>query len=195
MNTTPNEIVLGSAFCPPTIGHKAIVDALRSIEGIDRIRLVPSGPRIDKVYAFQKDVRRKLIEIFAWEFEDPRVVADFTFFDSPEQTTTLGMDQYYREQNGVSPIQVFGADVVKMMETWPNLPEDRDYLLNRMPKIFLSRVGVELDLSGRWNYQLLDVAIPQASSTAVREEGRLDLLTDQVRAAYQSLVLDQIHSV
>ena len=54
MNTSPNEIILGSAFCPPTIGHHAIVNALRDIPGIDTIRLVPSGPRIDKVYAIQE---------------------------------------------------------------------------------------------------------------------------------------------
>jgi nicotinic acid mononucleotide adenylyltransferase len=191
MNNLPNEIILGSAFCPPTIGHHAIVRALQKIENIDRIRLVPSGPRIDKVYAFQNDVRRKLIEIFVAEFADDRIVADFTFFDSQEQTTTLGMDQYYREKNGQSPIQVFGADVVKTMETWPNSPEDRRYLLEEMPKIFLSRSGVSLDLEGRGNYQLLETAIPEASSTAVREKGRLDLLTDRVRAEYQRLVLDQ----
>jgi nicotinic acid mononucleotide adenylyltransferase len=139
MDSTPNEIILGSAFCPPTIGHQAIIKALLQIPGIHTVRLVPSGPRYDKVYAFQNDVRRRLIEIFAEEFDDPRVMADFTFFDSQEQTTTLGMDQYYREKNGQSPIQVFGADVVKTMETWPNSPEDREYLLKEMPKIFLSR--------------------------------------------------------
>jgi nicotinic acid mononucleotide adenylyltransferase len=192
MDSTPNEIILGSAFCPPTIGHQAIIKALLQIPGIHTVRLVPSGPRYDKVYAFQNDVRRRLIEIFAEEFDDPRVMADFTFFDSQEQTTTLGMDQYYREKNGQSPIQVFGADVVKTMETWPNSPEDREYLLKEMPKIFLSRSWVDLDLEWRGNYQLLQATIPEASSTAVREKGRLDLLTDRVCVEYQRLVLNQI---
>lgn len=147
MNTTPREIILGSALCPPTIGHHAIVNALRKIENIDKIRIVPSGPRADKVYAIQSDIRKRLIEIFVAEFEDPRVIADFTFFESTTPTTTLGMDQHYQEQIGSSPIQVFGADVVKTMETWPNSPEDREYLLKQMPKIFLSRAGVELDLN------------------------------------------------
>ncbi len=146
MNNTPNEIIFGSALCPPTIAHKVIVNALQGIENIDRIRVVPSGLRYDKVYAFQNAVRRKLIEIFVSEFDDPRVVADFTFFDSTSPTTTLGMDTYYREQTGTSPFQVFGADVITAMEKWPNSPEDRDYLLNRMPKIFLGRSGVELNL-------------------------------------------------
>ncbi len=192
MNISPNKIILGSAFCPPTIGHHAIVNALRTIENIDTIRLVPSGPRIDKVYALHNDIRRKLIEVFVSEFDDPRIIADFTFFDSSEQTTTLGMDQYYREKNGVSPIQVFGADVVKTMETWPNSPEDRRYILEQMPKIFLSRSGVELDLSWRGNYQILDADIPEASSTAVREHGRLDLLTTWVREVYERLVLGRV---
>ena len=147
MNTNPREIILGSALCPPTIGHYAIVNALRKIENIDKIRIVPSGPRADKVYAIQSDIRKRLIEVFVAEFEDPRVIADFTFFESTIPTTTLGMDQHYQEQIGSSPIQVFGADVVKTMENWPNSPEDREYLLKQMPKIFLSRAGVELDLN------------------------------------------------
>lgn len=199
MNTTTGEmiqssgeIILGSAFCPPTIGHQAIVNALLEIPGIHTVRLVPSGPRYDKVYAFQKNVRRRLVEIFAQEFEDPRVVADFTFFDSLKQTTTLGMDEYYKRKNGVSPIQVFGADVVTTMATWPNTPEDRDYLLNKLPKIFLSRKWVELNLEWRWNYTVLETEIPEASSTAVREQGRIDLLTSRVRDAYNTLVLETI---
>ena len=147
MNTSPKEIILGSAFCPPTIGHHAIVNALRTIPDIDTIRLVPSGPRYDKVYAIQNEIRKKLIEVFVAEFADSRVIVDFTFFDSATQTTTLGIDEFYREKNGQSPIQVFGADVVKTMESWPNSPENREYLLEKMPKIFLSRAGVELDLN------------------------------------------------
>ena len=190
MNKKPREIVFGSALCPPTIGHHVIVQELRRMPDIDRIRIVPSGPRPDKVYAIQDSIRRQLIEVFAAEFDDPRVIADFAFFDSDRETTTLGMDRYYRELIGTSPYQVFGADVVASMENWPNSPEDRRYLLEQLPKIFLTRHGIELDLTGRGNYQLLDTEIPEASSTAVREHGRIDLLTEKVRSAYQALVLN-----
>lgn len=139
MNNSSNEIILGSAFCPPTIGHQAIVKALLEIPGIHTVRVVPSGPRYDKVYAINNEIRRQLVQIFADEFNTARVVADFTFFDSKQQTTTLGMDQYFRNKNGASPIQVFGADVVTSMEKWPNTPEDKAYLLQEMPKIFLAR--------------------------------------------------------
>ena len=149
MDTTKKEIILGSAFCPPTIGHHAIIQALRQIPDIDMIRLVPSGIRGDKSYTLSNDIRRKLVEVFASEFDDPRVVADFTFLDSTQPTTTLGMDRYYRAQRGISPVQVFGADVVTAMASWPNTPEDSEYLLQRMPKIFLKRHGVELRTEGR----------------------------------------------
>ena len=190
MNKKPREIVFGSALCPPTIGHHVIVQELMRMPDIARIRIVPSGPRPDKVYAIQDSIRRQLIEVFAAEFDDPRVIADFAFFDSDRETTTLGMDRYYRELIGTSPYQVFGADVVASMENWPNSPEDRRYLLEQLPKIFLTRHGIELDLTGRGNYQLLDTEIPEASSTAVREHGRIDLLTEKVRSAYQALVLN-----
>lgn len=98
MNTSPTEIVIGSALCPPTIGHHAIVNALLKIENIETIRVVPSGPRYDKVYALSNEIRRQLIEVFVAEFKDSRVVADFTFFESETQTTTLGMDEYYRQE-------------------------------------------------------------------------------------------------
>jgi nicotinic acid mononucleotide adenylyltransferase len=191
MNNSPTEIVIGSALCPPTIWHHAIVKALLKIQNIEKIRVVPSGPRYDKVYTLSNDIRRRLIDAFVAEFEDSRVVADFTFFESETQTTTLGMDQYYRDLIWQSPYQVFGADVVKTMETWPNSPVDKKYLLEEMPKIFLIRQGVEMNLEWRWNYQLMDAVIPNASSTLVREQGRIDLLTEKVRDVYLWLNLDK----
>lgn len=190
-NNSSNIVVYGWAFTPPTRWHHAIVKALLENMNISKLLIVPSGPRADKEYAIEKETRRRIIEIFASEFADTRIEADFTFFDSPTQTTTLGMDNYYREKIWVSPFQVFGADVTSSMEKWPNTPNDREYLLREMPKVFLSRAGVPMNLEWKWNYQLIDATIPEASSTAVREEGRLDLLTDRVREAYQKLVLDQ----
>lgn len=72
--------------------------ALLENMNISKLLIVPSGPRADKEYAIEKETRRRIIEIFASEFADTRIEADFTFFDSPTQTTTLGMDNYYREK-------------------------------------------------------------------------------------------------
>ena len=190
-NNTTKTVVYGGAFTPPTIGHHEIVRALLGHLDIDRLLIVPSGPRIDKAYALEKETRRQIIQIFADEFGDKRVVVDFTFLDGESDTTTLGMDRHYREKLGTSPIQVFGADVTSSMERWPNSPDDSDYLLQRLPKVFLSRAWVEMSLEWKWNYEIINAVIPEASSTAVREQGRVDLLTDQVRAAYKELVLDR----
>ena len=138
-NNTPKTVVYGGAFTPPTIGHHQIVRALLDHLDIDHLLIVPSGPRNDKAYALEKETRRQIIQIFADEFGDNRVHADFTFLDGESDTTTLGMDRHYRDRFGESPIQVFGADVLTSMEKWPNSPADRAYLLREMPKVFLSR--------------------------------------------------------
>lgn len=138
-NNIPKTVVYGGAFTPPTIGHHEIVRALLTHLDIDRLLIVPSGPRIDKAYALEKETRRQIIQVFADEFGDDRVEADFTFLDGESDTTTLRMDRHYREQFGESPIQVFGADVLTSMEKWPNSDNDRAYLLKQLPKVFLSR--------------------------------------------------------
>ncbi len=188
MNTHTDIAIYGGAFTPPTIGHRAIVDALLGSEGIARVIIAPSGPRSDKIYALESDIRRRLIEVFIAEFDDPRVEWDFSFFSGTADTTTLGMDSIYRERFGGSPYQVFGADVSHTMATWPNSPENRLYLLEDMPKIFFSRPWVELDLWDKWSYKVIHASIPDASSTLVRESRRLDLLTAKVREEYEKIL-------
>ena len=83
------------------------MDALLKVEGITQVIVAPSGPRIDKVYALEVSIRRRLIEVFIEEFDDTRVVGDFTFLDGKEETTTLGMDANYKNRLGASPYQVF----------------------------------------------------------------------------------------
>jgi nicotinic acid mononucleotide adenylyltransferase len=190
-NNTPKIVVYGGAFTPPTIGHHEIVRALLTHLDIDHLLIVPSGPRIDKAYALEKETRRQIIQVFADEFGDDRVEADFTFLDGESDTTTLGMDRHYREQFGESPIQVFGADVTHSMERWPNSPANREYLLRELPKVFLSRAWVDMSLEWKDNYSIINTIIPEVSSTAVREQGRVELLTDRVRETYQRLVLDR----
>lgn len=59
------------------------------------------------------------------------------------------MDARYQERYGTSPYQVFGADVSHSMASWPNTPENQEYLLKELPKIFFSRPGVELKLDDK----------------------------------------------
>ena len=191
MNSSLNIVVYGWAFAPPTIWHHAVVQAILENMDIEKLLIVPSGPRTDKSYTIEKETRRRIIEVFASEFDDPRVMVDFTFLDSCTNTTTLAMDGYYQKLFGWSPFQVFGADAANSMQDWPNTPEYRKYLLREMPKIFLTRHSIDLDLKWKSSYRLIDADIPDASSTAVRENGRLDLLTEGVREIYQQLVLDK----
>lgn len=191
MDSSPNIVVYGWAFAPPTIWHHAVVRAILENMDVEKFLIVPSGPRADKSYTIEKETRRKIIEVFASEFDDPRVMVDFTFLESCTNTTTLAMDRYYQKLFGQSPFQVFGADVANCMADWPNTLKNREYILRKMPKIFLTRHDIDLDLEWKSSYRLIDADIPNASSTAVREDGRLDLLTEGVRTVYQDLVLDK----
>ncbi len=178
----------GWAFTPPTIGHKAIIDGL--LEKIaEKVLIIPSGPRIDKTYAYSREVRKRFLEIFASEFEDGRVELDTTWLDGEWETTTLGMDDVLTTRYGYSIPQVFGADVSGSMKNWDYDNTNRDRLIRLLPKIFVARKWVELILDDMDHYEILDIEVPEASSTAVREQGRVDLLTERVRDAYQNLVL------
>jgi nicotinic acid mononucleotide adenylyltransferase len=184
MNTHPF-VIYGGAFSPPTIGHKAVVDGLIR-EGIaERVILVPSGARWDKAYAYSDSVRKEFLRAFLYDIESGSAELDTTFMDHGGQTTTLGMDRYYYEKYGYHIPQVFGADVLESMPHWDSDPENKNTLLRILPKIILVRKGIDMILDGLDNYSLHDLDIPEASSTAVREKGRVDLLTQNVRTLYE----------
>lgn len=78
----PHKIVsYGGAFTPPTIGHKAIIDGLLERGISEKVLIIPSGPRIDKVYAYSDSIRRRLLEVFASEFPSGSVELDTTWMD------------------------------------------------------------------------------------------------------------------
>lgn len=74
------------------------------------------------------------------------------------------------------------------MPTWDYDENQKNRLLLRLPKIFLSRKGIEMRLEGLGNYEVYDLDVPSASSTLVREQGRVDLLSEKVRAEYLRLI-------
>ena len=74
------------------------------------------------------------------------------------------------------------------MPTWDYDENQKNRLLLRLPKIFLSRNGVEMKLDGLGSYEVYDLNVPSASSTLVREQGRVDLLSEKVRAEYLRLI-------
>lgn len=184
----PHKIVsYGGAFTPPTIGHKAIIDGLLERGIAKKVLIIPSGPRVDKVYAYSDSIRRRLLEVFASEFPSGSVELDTTWMDGKWETTTLGMDDVLTERYGYSIPQVFWADVIESMPTWDYDENQKNRLLLRLPKIFLSRNGVEMKLDGLGSYEVYDLDVPSASSTLVREQGRVDLLSEKVRAEYLML--------
>jgi nicotinic acid mononucleotide adenylyltransferase len=181
------EIIYGGAFSPPTIAHKAVIDGvLQRIT--QKVLIVPSGDRSDKQYAYDTPTRKWFFQAFSREFEGLQVEVDTTFIDNHLPTTTLGIDDFYKQKYGYSLPQVFGADVVNSMRWWDPTPSWQERLLRVLPKILIARKWVEMVLDGLENYVILDVDVPEASSTAVREQWRIDLLTPRVRKLYESIL-------
>ena len=136
MNISPNKIILGSAFCPPTIGHHAIVNALRTIENIDTIRLVPSGPRIDKVYALHNDIRRKLIEVFVSEFDDPRISRTLLFLIAVSKLLLLEWINTTERKTEYHRFRFLAQMLSKLWKLGPILPKIGDIFWNRCRRYF-----------------------------------------------------------
>lgn len=133
---------------------------------------MPSGPRADKAYKTAARHRRRILELFAESFGDPKIVLDTDFLDYPERlgpTTTLGMDSHYGKKFGHRPFQTFGADVVPNMKLWD--PSGR--VEREVPKILVIRDGQIPTISNLVNFLLLDPNLPPEltglSSTEIRK--------------------------
>lgn len=164
-------IVYGGAFDPPQLAHQDLVEQLDRTYRPAKIIIVPSGPRYDKTYKVSDEHRQNILRIFADALKDRmahvELCEDFMLGLIPE-TTTLGMDEFFRERLGRSPRQVFGMDVIPQMPVWD--PSGR--VEQEIPKIFVSREGFEPDMHSLDNYLLFNPKFPEhiaaLSSTAVR---------------------------
>lgn len=165
-------IIYGGAFDPPQLAHQDLVEQLNRAYHPAKIILVPSGPRYDKAYKVSDEHRKNIIHIFARSLQNTmkhvELCEDFMLGLIPE-TTTLGMDTYFRERFGHSPRQVFGTDVIPHMSTW----DPSGQVERVMPKIFVSREGFTPPMHSLDNYLLFNPKFPKdiaaLSSTTVRE--------------------------
>lgn len=131
--------VFGAAFDPPHVGHSAIIRALLHYKNPEKIILIPSGTRNDKAYHVSPEYRLKMLEIFASEIADPRVVIDEYFLKNWEgEMITRDVDLYVREHFGDDIIHVFWTDTLASMPEW----DEEWYAAKTIKKLFVPR--------GRW---------------------------------------------
>ena len=111
--------IFGAAFDPPHVGHSAIIRALLHYKNPEKIVLVPSSKRNDKIYHIPDEHRLALLQIFASEISDERVVIDDYFIKNWEgEMITCDVDEYVREKYGKNIVHVFGTDTAQSMSEW-----------------------------------------------------------------------------
>lgn len=128
--------IFWAAFDPPHVGHSAIIRALLHFRDPEKIILIPSGKRNDKIYHTDDVHRTAMLEIFLHEIDDDRVVIDEYFMrDWQWEMTTKDIDTYAREKYAEDIIHVFGTDTIEGMPTW----DSEGYAARVIRKLFVPR--------------------------------------------------------
>ena len=152
-------------FDPPTIAHLAVAEAAWRACGVDRVVLVLSRDPIGKGRATPLEERlatlRTLVRDIEWldvDVSDHRLIADVA---EGYDVVVMGADKW---------AQVLDPSFHPDEDTWRAS-------LARLPRVAVARRGDE-PVPG--DVVVLDVDLPQVSSTAVRE-GRADWSWEQRR--------------
>ncbi|MGE4443732.1 MAG: nicotinate-nicotinamide nucleotide adenylyltransferase [Candidatus Altimarinota bacterium] len=162
--------IYGGAFNPPTLGHQEVMVKMLTKGYVDKIIFSPDGQREDKNYLISPEKRRAVIETFASEMCQKGFNIEFEdyFLHNNSPTTTMEVENYYRQKLGFQPYHIFGIDTISSMPKWTGNTDK--YLEKKLKKIFLLRKGFllpdEIDME---NYEILDLDILEISSTLVRE--------------------------
>ncbi|NVP17836.1 hypothetical protein HUU51_03920 [Candidatus Gracilibacteria bacterium] len=176
-----NIAIYGGAFNPPTIGHFQVIKGVLEKGIVEKIIFSPDGTRKDKDYKIQNIDREKIIEIFFAELKQRGLNVDFEdyFLKNPGNTTTIEVENYFKDKLGFSPYHIFGIDTISSM---PNrVGNTEKYIENKLKKIFINRKGFaipkKLDME---NYQIFDLNILEISSTTVREMIKNKMKVDHI---------------
>jgi epoxyqueuosine reductase len=163
--------IFGGAFDPPHVWHTSIIQAILHYKNPEKIIIIPSSARNDKSYAVSDEHRLTMLEIFAWEIDDARVVIDDYFVRNWQwEMITKDVDIYVHEKYGTDIIHVFGTDTVESMSDW----DSEWYAAQKISKLFAPRASFlfsspEIDSYGIENYEIfLDSHFPDISSTELR---------------------------
>lgn len=161
--------VFWAAFDPPHAGHAAIIRALLHFQNPEKILVIPSGPRNDKVYNISNEHRIALCEQFVRELSDERVILDTEFITWEDEMITKDVDQYVQKKYG-SCIHIFGTDTISSMPDW----DEEWYAARKISKIFIPRKGYDSHIPETIELSTLfqDSHFPDISSTAIRQEIR-----------------------
>ena len=182
-------IIYGGAFNPPTLAHKAILEACVDYAQIKQadVWVMPSGDRQDKTIATSRGMRLAYIEAMIESVDNqnltPKVVTSELDRTVMVETydTVRELEQEYPDRRFTF---VFGADSTETMASWHGGEE----LLDNLSMLVVEREGSIVNPMARHAVRM-QVNVPNVSSTQVRERLAAGVSVADLVAAPVALLL------
>jgi nicotinate-nucleotide adenylyltransferase len=183
-------IIYGGAFNPPTLAHKAILEACVDYAETKKadVWVMPSGDRHDKTIRTSRDLRLAYIDAMIESIDNSEVVPQVI---TTELDRTVMVETYdtVQELEHEYPHRtftfVFGADSTETMADWHGGQD----LLENLSMLVVEREGSIVNPMARHAVRM-QVSTPNVSSTEVRERLAAGVsITDLVAAPVAALLL------
>jgi len=162
-------IIYGGAFNPPTLAHKAILEACVEYAQaqLADVWVMPSGDRQDKTIPTSYELRLAYVDAMI-ESVDNKVFIPEIVTSELDRTVLVETYDTIRELEGEYPGRrftfVFGADSTETMASWKGGKK----LLDELSMLVIEREGSVINPLARHAVRL-QVQVPNVSSTQVRE--------------------------
>jgi len=182
-------IIYGGAFNPPTLAHKAILDACADYAQTRQadVWVMPSGDRQDKTIRTSRAMRLAYIDAMIESVDNTEVVPQVV---TTELDRTIMVETYdtIKELEAEYPDRtftfVFGADSTETMASWHGGEE----LLENLSMLVVEREGSVVNPMARHAVRM-QVNTPNVSSTQVRERLAAGVSVADLVAARVALLL------
>jgi len=182
-------IIYGGAFNPPTLAHKAILDASADYAQTRQadVWVMPSGDRSDKTIRTSRDLRLAYINAMIESIDNTEVVPQVV---TTELDRTIMVETYdtVKELEDQYPDRtftfVFGADSTETMAQW----HGGNVLLETLSMLVVEREGSVVNPMAKHAVRM-QVNVPNVSSTQVRERLAAGISVEDLVAAPVALLL------
>ena len=169
----------GSAANPPQIGHQALINALVSCGRFDEVIWIPSGSREDKKWDVDPDHRVAMTELTFPNILRIRSGTTLTIkYDDVYSNNTPTINRLRQLSKDYPDAEIYwytGVDSIvpkdefdgrcTIEEVWTEGEE----LMRNWKFIILPRVGYTMPKNLTPNFEILDVELPDVSSSEIRE--------------------------
>lgn len=168
----------GFAADPPTIAHRAVLDAVLGSGMVEKVVVFPAGKLPYKMFTATDWQRNEMTEIWkaAAEFGDEVILSRFDLERDQAITWSELWEKLQQMSSNISHWLVIGSDqYLEIPKSWDRGEE----LLKQANFLIVPREGYPVEPQ-RANHVLLKVPAVPGSSTEVRE-GNVEFLDEKVK--------------